>query len=117
MGYKEGRDRENYVKSKLIKEGWLAFRMTGSAGGVASSRVKPIDIIAVRRTATGYVEVLFIQVSKRKRDITDEEIRELKRLADMVGAKAVIAYVQKVKGKNNKKKKKSTVRYIFEEVR
>jgi Holliday junction resolvase len=107
MGYKEGRDRENYVKSKLVKEGWLAFRMTGSAGGVASSKVKPIDIIAVRRKKNDDnsnsndgddgSEVMFIQVSKRKRDITDEEIRELKRLADMVGAKAVIAYVQRVK--------------------
>jgi Holliday junction resolvase len=118
MGYKEGRDRENYVKSKLVKGGWLAFRMTGSAGGVASSKVKPIDIIAVRRKDDDNSnsndgdgsEVMFIQVSKRKRDITEEEIKELKRLADMVGARAVIAYTRK--DKNNRK----IIRYVFEGV-
>jgi Holliday junction resolvase len=84
--------------------------MTGSAGGLSYSKVKPIDIIAIRRKDDDSSEVLFIQVSKRKRDITDEEVKELKRLADMVGAKAVIAYTRK--DKNNRK----ITRYVFEDV-
>jgi len=101
LGYKEGRARENYLKRKLIDNGWLVLRATGSAGGLPSSKVKPIDLIAMKSG-----KILLIQVSKRKSDITKEEINELKRLAKIAGAEAVIAYRSgRSKGKGKGKDK------------
>jgi len=103
LGYKEGRARENYIKRKLIDNGWLVLRATGSAGGLPSSRVKPIDLIAMKNG-----RILLIQVSKRKSDITEEEIDELKRLAKIAGAEAVIAYKKgRSKGKGKDKGKRT----------
>jgi Holliday junction resolvase len=85
--YVLGRAREHSFRYKLIKEGWFCIRCQGSAGGSPNSKVRPIDLIAIRSGV-----VWFIQVSKRLRDISHREIDELTTLARRYGATPVIAY-------------------------
>lgn len=85
--YVLGRAREHSLRYKLIREGWFCIRCQGSAGGMPSAHIKPVDLIAVRKGA-----VSFIQVSKRLNDISDEERKELRRLGRKYGARPVIAY-------------------------
>jgi Holliday junction resolvase len=87
--YVLGRSRENNLKYRLIRDGWLVFRMQGSAGGLPSSMVKPIDLVAIKRGR----RPLLIQASKRKGDIAAAEKFELRRLARDYGAVPTIAYI------------------------
>ncbi|MEM1525134.1 MAG: hypothetical protein QW372_01900 [Nitrososphaerales archaeon] len=91
-GYKLGRAREHSLRYKLIREGWFCIRCQGSAGGMPQSKIKPIDLIAIKKNV-----VWFIQVSKNLNNISKKESYELGRLAKKYGAKPIIAY------KNGKK--------------
>jgi Holliday junction resolvase len=64
------------------------MRAVGSKGGDPKKKVKPVDIIALRRGD----DPRFIQISKRKRQITPAEVRELVRLAAQAGCTPVLIY-------------------------
>ncbi len=64
------------------------MRSVGSKGGDPKMRVKPVDIVALRR---GF-DPRFIQISKTRRAITKAEIKELIRLADKAGCTPVLIY-------------------------
>jgi len=89
-GYVLGRSRENNLKYKLIRDGWIAFRLQGSAGGLPGP-VKPIDVVALKK---GFAP-RFFQVSRRRSDISRKEKEELLRLAKLAGAEAMLAHLRK----------------------
>jgi len=90
--YKLGRFREYNLLKKLWGEGYVAFRMTGSAGGAIGAKIKPVDIVAIKKG-----KAYLIQASKERRKISDEEIRELKRIANLCQAIPMIAYLERRK--------------------
>lgn len=87
-GYVLGRSREHSFIRKIRALGWFAMRSVGSKGGDPKMKVKPVDIVALR---SGW-EPRFVQISKRKRQITRAEIRELVRLAEQAGCTPVLIY-------------------------
>jgi len=87
MTNRRGTLRELYIKRTLEKYGWIVVRASLSAGGLTGAETKPIDLVACRKGT-----VLFIQVSKRKHDITEKEKKELARLAGAAGATPVLCY-------------------------
>jgi len=91
--YRRGRSRENSLKYRLWDAGFHCERMRGSAGGRPGAPVKPIDLIALQSDGNGGCRAFFIQVSRHKRHISSLEREELTRLADRVGAVAVLAYI------------------------
>ena len=90
-GYVLGRAREWNLGNKLRKKDFLIFRMPQSKGGLPQSKVKPIDLIAMKSELK---RPIFIQVSKRLRDITQEEIDELMKVSEIAGADPILAYVK-----------------------
>lgn len=89
-GYVLGRAREWNLGNKMRKFGYVVFRMPQSKGGLADSKVKPVDLIAMRDSD---MKPFLIQVSKYLEDITKEEIDELVRISRKAGAKPLLAYV------------------------
>ena len=73
------------------RRGWFAHRCTGSGGGEPKEKVRPIDIICLKK---GFGPRL-VQVSKNRRDITKDEVEGLKRLAEKTGAVPILAYKSK----------------------
>ena len=90
-GYVLVRAREWNLGNKLRKKDFLIFRMPQSKGGLPQSKVKPIDLIAMKSELK---RPIFIQVSKRLRDITQEEIDELMKVSEIAGADPILAYVK-----------------------
>lgn len=86
--YVLGRSREHNFVAMARRHGWFAHRCTGSGGGEPREKVRPIDIICLKK---GF-EPRLVQVSKKRKDITASEITELKRLAEKTGAIPLLSY-------------------------
>ncbi|MEM4246483.1 MAG: hypothetical protein QW390_04220 [Candidatus Bathyarchaeia archaeon] len=86
--YVLGRSREHNFVTRARLKGWFAHRCTGSGGGEPGGRVRPVDVICLKK---GFPPRL-VQVSKDRRDITRSEIEELRRLAEKAGAIPVLVY-------------------------
>jgi len=89
--YRLGRAREHNLRRKLTEQGFFCVRCIKSAGGRIGNTVKPVDLLAIKKGETP----IMIQVSRHRRHIDEEEIGELKRLADLYGAKPILAYIEK----------------------
>ena len=89
-GYVLGRAREWNLGNKMRKFGYVVFRMPQSKGGLSDSKVKPVDLVAMRDDD---MKPFLIQVSKYLRDITREEIDELVRISKKAGAEPLLAYI------------------------
>lgn len=87
-GYARGRAREGSVQWSLRKDGWFTIRCFKSAGGDPGEPVKPIDVIAFRADQ----QPLFLQVSKKRTWISEDEIKELLRLAKKSGTIPMLVY-------------------------
>ena len=86
--YVLGRSREHNFINMTRRHGWFAHRCTGSGGGEPKKKVRPIDVICLKK---GH-EPRLVQVSKKRGDITEAEIVELRRLAEKTGAVPVLVY-------------------------
>ena len=98
-GYVLGRAREWNLGNKLRGLGYIVFRMPQSKGGLPTSKIKPVDLIAMSDKGA---KPILIQVSKNFRDITKDEIDELVKISEKAGADPLLAYVTKSEGNRSR---------------